>query len=237
MTSKEYGTRINFIRDKTERFITALMKRYFSLQLAEVKANLEMGIDPFHDWAHWDKVISDWVEPNVRTALKTAQETALSYTGEKNKITDLHLVFRAGEVMKRLDNVNENTKEKVKAAIDRSKTRGFDSLTQAAIDEVKIIFTTFMTSRSPVIGQTVATAAINSGVDLALNMDANQTVMKTWRAFIDEDTREAHAEADGQTVENDADFIVMGERLRWPGDPFGSPENIINCRCYVEPSI
>jgi uncharacterized protein with gpF-like domain len=56
---------------------------------------------------------------------------------------------------------------------------------------------------------------------------------KQWGSTEDARTRPAHAEADGQTVDKDADFVVGGERLRFPGDPRGSAGNIINCRCVA----
>ncbi|NLH62501.1 MAG: phage portal protein, partial [Ignavibacteriales bacterium] len=56
---------------------------------------------------------------------------------------------------------------------------------------------------------------------------------KIWLTAIDEKTREWHAEADNQKVSINESFIVMGEELDYPGDPKGSPENIINCRCTV----
>lgn len=59
------------------------------------------------------------------------------------------------------------------------------------------------------------------------------TIQKTWVATLDEATREAHADADGQQVGLDETFDVDGEDLEFPGDDSGSPENVINCRCSV----
>jgi uncharacterized protein with gpF-like domain len=58
---------------------------------------------------------------------------------------------------------------------------------------------------------------------------------KRWLAEDDHRTREAHREADGQVVLVGAKFTVDGEALWWPGDPRGSPGNIISCRCGVAP--
>jgi hypothetical protein len=59
------------------------------------------------------------------------------------------------------------------------------------------------------------------------------TPTKTWNAIEDNVTREAHLEADGQSVPVDSNFEVDGEELEYPGDDGGSPENTINCRCEV----
>jgi len=56
---------------------------------------------------------------------------------------------------------------------------------------------------------------------------------KVWMANHDAKTRPDHAEADGQEVGMDESFDVGGEQLMYPGDPAGSPGNIINCRCTV----
>lgn len=56
---------------------------------------------------------------------------------------------------------------------------------------------------------------------------------KTWVTAGDERVRETHADADGQTVPVDQPFDVGGEQLMYPGDPNGSNEEIINCRCTL----
>ncbi len=46
-----------------------------------------------------------------------------------------------------------------------------------------------------------------------------------------------HQAADGQTVPKGEPFIVSGELLMHPGDPNGSPGNIIRCRCAMKPVL
>ena len=58
-------------------------------------------------------------------------------------------------------------------------------------------------------------------------------ITKTWVAVMDDSTREAHADADGETVSIEESFSVDGEDLEYPGDDSGSPGNTINCRCTV----
>lgn len=64
--------------------------------------------------------------------------------------------------------------------------------------------------------------AVQNGCDL----------LKQWDATLDSRTREAHREADGQIVEWDEDFTVMGEKLKAPSIG-GSAKNVINCRCQL----
>ena len=56
---------------------------------------------------------------------------------------------------------------------------------------------------------------------------------KQWVATLDGRTRHDHAVADGQTVKEDAPFLVGGYELMYPGDPSGPGHLIYNCRCTM----
>jgi hypothetical protein len=60
---------------------------------------------------------------------------------------------------------------------------------------------------------------------------------KRWVSSGLDNMRPAHEEADGQTVATDEPFIVDDEELLYPGDPTGSPGNVINCACTMVPDI
>jgi hypothetical protein len=62
---------------------------------------------------------------------------------------------------------------------------------------------------------------------------SEKKAQKMWTAILDERTRDAHAEADGQIVDEDEPYNVGGEELMEPGDDSlgASDENICNCRC------
>ena len=56
-------------------------------------------------------------------------------------------------------------------------------------------------------------------------------MLKRWDSRDDSAVRTAHRVADGQIQPVNHPFIVGGEPLMAPGDPSGSPWNVINCRC------
>lgn len=56
---------------------------------------------------------------------------------------------------------------------------------------------------------------------------------KEWISTFDSRTREDHAAANGQVVDMEEDFIVGGERLKYPGDPRASAAQVIRCRCVL----
>lgn len=76
-----------------------------------------------------------------------------------------------------------------------------------------------------------------SNARIAVGLEAKKSgkkVFKKWVAILDDRTRDAHREANGQIVDIDDTFTVGGESLSQPCDPAGSPGNIINCRCTTE---
>lgn len=83
--------------------------------------------------------------------------------------------------------------------------------------------------------RTYVTAAENAGRQAGREELENKGVIlnKRWIATHDSQTRDAHAEADGQTVMNDMPFEVGGEYLMFPGDKSmgASDWNLYNCRC------
>ena len=86
--------------------------------------------------------------------------------------------------------------------------------------------------------QTVATwlavATINAATVQAAADEPRPTALK-WTTMHDSKVREAHAVAEGQRRPAGSFFFVGGENLRYPGDPRGSIENTINCRCVLQP--
>ena len=82
------------------------------------------------------------------------------------------------------------------------------------------------------VARTAASANYNSAVlrDLAR---APSSSNKTWVAHHDKHTRFTHRVANGQTVPLNDPFQVGNDSLMFPGDPSGSPEEIMNCRCVV----
>lgn len=84
--------------------------------------------------------------------------------------------------------------------------------------------------------RTMATSAQNAGRQAAYTRVASKgplKLRKTWVATLDDRTRHAHRELDGQTVDVDKPFEVDGYKLMSPGDmSLGAPGYLIyNCRC------
>ena len=90
--------------------------------------------------------------------------------------------------------------------------------------------------RAERIARTELHAARSAAMDKAAGWlaDTGATVRKVWVSAADERVRPEHVAANGQVVGYDEEFLVGGERLRYPGDrERGSAWNTIQCRCVV----
>ena len=108
-----------------------------------------------------------------------------------------------------------------------------------AVDAVDAVFDTAPDILDNVVGSmaeaasNLATRDVTSYVASYFgNVYAGATC--TWNTMEDDRVRPAHEDADGQEVGLNEPFEVGGETLLCPGDPNGSDENTIGCRCWVE---
>lgn len=125
-----------------------------------------------------------------------------------------------------------SVRDAVVRAIERGINEGLSVPHTADLIRTEIVAmsdtTATMLARTDLIGLT------NGGsVEAARQVYPENNVMKVWLATGDDRTRESHAEADGQTVPLDQPFEVGGDSMDYPGDPNGSDEEVINCRCTV----
>lgn len=96
-------------------------------------------------------------------------------------------------------------------------------------------FSVMNRARAERIARTETTGALNLGHQTGFdNLIADGDISgKTWLAIIDDDTRETHAAADGQTVGVGESFRLGTESAIYPGHPGLSAKERINCRCTI----
>jgi len=114
-----------------------------------------------------------------------------------------------------------------------------DGMTEKEIAaQILALAPTKSASRAQTISRTETHASANFAAQSAVESTGIQ-MRKQWVTAIDDRTRDGidsefdHVAVDGQTVSMDQPFDVNGEQLMYPGDPSGSPGNVINCRCAV----
>lgn len=144
-----------------------------------------------------------------------------------NTVTDWLANYAAEKVVKVLD----TTKRIIRRAISRGTQNN-----EAPRDMAKRVQIEtggeIGRARAITISRTETHTATQIGAEAAATA-TGLDLDKEWGATEDARTRPAHAAADGQTVAKDETFTVDGEALDFPGDPNGSPGNVINCRCIT----
>ena len=104
----------------------------------------------------------------------------------------------------------------------------------AVADSIDSIFPATYANRAKTIART-ETLIAQSTVQAA-TFTRNGVGRKEWVAFLDEKTRDDHAEMNGVTVAMDEPFkLPGGTEIDFPGDPGGDAEQICNCRCDFLP--
>ncbi len=135
-------------------------------------------------------------------------------------------------VGKRIDDISETTKKKLKRAVEDFQESG-EPLDQLS-DEIEGLYEGFAGGRAEVIARTEVHAASNAASTEAAKATGIPNLRKEWIFTEDKRTRPEHRlSQDDSVVGIDEKFDVAGEALDAPGDPDGSPGNIINCRCSV----
>jgi uncharacterized protein with gpF-like domain len=89
---------------------------------------------------------------------------------------------------------------------------------------------------NPIRARRIARTEVHTAANVATDGAVAATRVefeREWNTSIDGRERDAHRRADGQRRSQKEPFRVGGEDLKVPGDPKGSPWNIIQCRCGV----
>lgn len=125
--------------------------------------------------------------------------------------------------------ISDTTQEYIRRVLNEGIAEGW------GVDEMvsRINREDYLNGRTERILITETNRAINYGSQLAAESYEFKT-QKRWIATHDDRTRPDHMQADGQTVDLDGSFSVGGEDLDFPGDPNGSAEMTVNCRCSSE---
>ena len=132
---------------------------------------------------------------------------------------------RGGEQI--AEDISRTTRDQVMAMASRGRRDGMgqDEIARMIGNRVGVV----SRARAGMIARTeIHSASVFASHEAAV--DTGLPLEKDWLAA--SDARDDHAAADdGRSIPMDELFEVGGERLRYPGDPSGSAENVINCRC------
>jgi hypothetical protein len=184
-----------------------------------------------------EQIEKGYEELYVRTIPFFARRTFREIGAKEQKdVEDLWLetardYIRSGVIADRIAGVTDTTKDRVRGIIQRGIDDGL-SIPDIARDIDKLGLDQIIRNRSTVISRTETINASNKG-SIEGARATGLELEKEWIATPGGRTRDDHADADGQRVPMNEYFSVGGEELEYPGDPNGSAEQIIQCRCSL----
>lgn len=85
--------------------------------------------------------------------------------------------------------------------------------------------------------RTAYTGAQNAGALYSMRRARDELglrIQKRWMATLDKYTRASHSNLDGQVRDLDVPFDSLLGPIMYPGDMSALPENVWNCRCYMD---
>jgi SPP1 gp7 family putative phage head morphogenesis protein len=131
----------------------------------------------------------------------------------------------------RMSGVADEVYKEVNATVEESLVKG-DSIADMA-KAIRERFNGISKGRATMVAMTETSAVYGQGRQDAMLEAGVQ--YKEWLTSGNDNVRPAHEEANGQIVRIEEEFEVGEEKLMHPGDPDGSPENVINCHCVSIP--
>lgn len=204
------------------------------------------------NYPRWEVVIPQHEKRLGKIFLKEMLRTASAATQRAREATKFHLPHLESKLLsedelramtarwvrkhaaKKVSEVAKTTKTRIANAIERGVDE--DQTTAQIARRIRDEVGGMSRSRARTIARTETHAAVGSSQQIEMTAVAEENdlkLKKTWTSTEDDTTRETHIEADGQTVDLDDTFTVGDDELLFPGDPDGSPEEVINCRCIA----
>lgn len=195
------------------------------------------GIDPQAVWAQvpaWAQAMDAMVAGPVTDVVGN---TYAALFGEGYRFDARpSVVSYLAQVRNRMVRTPDEVFDAVSTVIARGAGAG-SSIDTVAKDVAQILSDTGTTqwrNRAVTVARTETIGALNFGRYDAfgeISKQLDQPMEQMWLATVDRRTREDHVHADGQRQAVGVMFTVGGWPMRFPGDPDGPAEQVINCRC------
>lgn len=246
-----YWKRVNAMHQANEKRMTGTMRRYFGRQAETVLSRMQKSYakksadqtrsgdplvidDIMFDEQEWNAILEELGLRELQAVMPEAFAFAIAeIDGTMLWNADREAVRRMmADALDKLKNVNLETKKQITETLSEGLADGesTEQLTERVLD----VFEDATRYRARMIARTTMTQGINRGMLDAWQKEKDLVDEKMWITARDNDVRDAH-KIDGQTRKVNQPFDVGGEKLMYPGDPNGSPGNIINERCFMAP--
>jgi SPP1 gp7 family putative phage head morphogenesis protein len=232
------GKRRATIKAYQSRFNRELLKARGEVLSKLAKAKMLRALDPAHKAVAADFLFNlEGFKNGVLVSLRNVAKAGLQTAGEQLfaevgkddpfKYPDARALEFLAARDNRLSGVADDVYSQIKATLEEGINDGDSIATMES--KLRAKFNDLGRDRARTIAMTETGAVYGAAREEAMKQAGIQ--YKQWLTSGNSNVRAAHAAANGQTVPVDEPFEVDGESLMHPGDPNGSPGNVINCHC------
>lgn len=229
-------------------------------RVVKATADIGLGFDPTHpdivEGMRRNKL--DWVTEftrKQREATRAALTEGISQGLPADELADLFRdsIGLTDSQMQSIYSYQQALEDGSADALDRAlRDRRFDSTIEGIIEDEGVLSAdqiermvgaytdNWIDYRAETIARTETLGVVEEARDDAFNQALDDAgiesglAAKEWSTTLDGRERDSHAEMNGQGQALEDPFLTPdGEELDYAGDPDGSPEEIINCRCTV----
>ena len=230
---RKYFEKRIIIQDRLENTFLKALNKYLTEQKERVLEGLGVEkrkdlIDSSFNFKKEVKIGLEILTPILREFMKEAGKDAKDLVGSEYQFvwTDEMEQSLNNRAEFFLNSVNETTFNKLKDQFKESIESGEGRF--ELVNRIENTYDDISKARARVIARTEVHSAVNNGT-IEGYRQANMPI-KIWVSVMDGATRDTHAMLDGQEVPIDKPF---SNGLMFPGDPRGSAEETINCRCQI----
>jgi hypothetical protein len=244
--------------DEQDRLLSIISAKFSKKYEKELLSASKKGIDLFEQDSIIEPDVIDDHKNNIKKILDENYKIAILIGGErmlnilkKTQLQDSPLDETKEENIKssfesnsrqyiesnsepQANEISDTTYTRIESAENQTNKEGISKKEQGAL--MLSLLREQIPARSIIISDTTTHEGLNEGnINMATIGGAALflALNKEWLTQRDGKVRGSHRIADGQKKGLREPFFVGGEYLKKPGDPSGSPENVINCRCFI----
>lgn len=167
----------------------------------------------------------------INSAAKGNKASAADFYNETWR--QLLIQFYQTQSAQRIAEVTQTTIEDIQRLLAEAERLGLGISETAGFMLTRLDNRNYTRRRALVITRTETTAAANYGAYIG-GQSSDYEVGKSWLHIMDKNTRPAHARMDDtDVIPYDAQFVVGGEPMSYPGDLSANASNVIQCRCSL----
>ena len=237
---KSWWEEHNNILKGDEKLFVVFARKLFKSQEGRIKEAVESEFTgksitkAVPDLVNWDienRIFFELAVPIFTDITERRGRRAGELIGVKFELTEDVIKKIDKKSMTFAEQVNETTRKKLKKELGEGITAG-EGVPELA-ERVSDVFKTRRKYEAERIARTEVISASNAA-ELEAYIQSDVIEKKEWLATMDANVRPAHADMNGEVVGLNKRF---SNGLMYPGDPSGSGDEVVNCRCTTLPVI